>query len=70
MRLKFLQFSEGLIEFFPRSGLTGIVEIYRICGTEGDAAVEDIHIYICISQVNVASMNVEKGGVNYTQGSQ
>ena len=31
-------FSEGLIEFYPRSGLTGVVEIYRICGTEDDVA--------------------------------
>ena len=37
-RLKFLHFSEGLIEFYPRSGLTGVVEIYRICGTEDDVA--------------------------------
>jgi hypothetical protein len=68
--VKFLHFSEGLIEFYPRSGFTGIVEIYRVCGTEGDVVVENIHIYICLSQVNLASMNVEKGGVNYTQGGQ
>ena len=48
-RLKFLHFSEGLIEFYPRSGLTGIVEIYRICGTEGNVAVENIHIYMYIT---------------------
>ena len=55
--------------YSTRLSRTGIVEIYRVWGTEGDVLVR-IYRYICISQVSVASMNVEKGGVNYAQGSQ